>query len=124
MGACRRSGHKSLAEHLLTLSRDPAVSARAIALNEGGAHAHVQLLSEAVGVPPLTEIIKAHLRASQAQDKLGDSVVVNLHASPEAMPGIISYVMHIITLMNLCTIVCFARVYLTGNPVGQSFPKA
>ena len=79
--SCRCSGHKSLAEHLLTLSRDPNVSAKAIAQYEESNSLPGPLQSNAVGVPPLTEIITAHLRAADAA-KLSNAVIVNLHASP------------------------------------------
>ena len=79
---CRRTGHKSLAEHLLTVSKTPHLSAKAITLTEGIADARAHLFTEPVGVPSLADIIREHLSYT-AEHKKGDAVVLNLHAAPE-----------------------------------------
>lgn len=76
----RWHGHRSLAEHLLTLSRDPVICEKASMLCEDAADAHKAMPGGPLGPPTLANLIRARLAAA---DSPKDAVVMDFCTLPE-----------------------------------------
>ena len=75
----RRTGYKSLAEHLLTLCKDAVASAQAAELCQSRLLLNSWLDSQEIGAKPLTNIIKAHLGLDERVP--ADFVTIDMQAS-------------------------------------------
>lgn len=76
----RRSGHKSLAEHLLSLSRDPDISSRATALCECSISGQ-DAKAERLGPASLAQLLRRLLGEAEGKPRRSDSIVLDLHAT-------------------------------------------